>query len=100
MYVCVCVCVCVRQVRVRTCTHAHPNSRTHLQEQVGMPLLCHGESTDPCSDVFDREAKWVREVRKIIFGCAPVCVHMSASVCVGACCRLSPIFVCSVSASA
>jgi len=24
-------------------------------EQVGMPLLCHGESTDQTSDVFDRE---------------------------------------------
>ena len=57
-----CVCVCVFVCGRCECTHAHPNSRTHLQEQVGMPLLCHGESTDPCSDVFDREAKWVREV--------------------------------------
>jgi dihydroorotase len=30
--------------------------------EVGLPLLCHGESTDQCSDVFDREAKWVKEV--------------------------------------
>mmetsp|Transcript_7325 Transcript_7325/g.25173 ORF Transcript_7325/g.25173 Transcript_7325/m.25173 type:complete len:274 (-) Transcript_7325:1921-2742(-) len=31
-------------------------------EEVGMPLLCHGESTDPTVDVFDREATWVRNV--------------------------------------
>lgn len=32
--------------------------------EVGLPLLCHGESTDQCSDVFDREAKWVKEVQR------------------------------------
>ncbi len=32
--------------------------------EVGLPLLCHGESTDQCSDVFDREAKWVKEVQE------------------------------------
>jgi dihydroorotase len=31
-------------------------------EQVGMPLLVHGESTDPAIDVFDREKAFIDEV--------------------------------------
>jgi dihydroorotase len=30
--------------------------------EVGLPLLCHGETTDPSADIFDREALWVRDV--------------------------------------
>ena len=29
-----------------------------------MPLLCHGETTDPAADMFDREALWVSSVLK------------------------------------
>jgi dihydroorotase len=32
--------------------------------EVGMPLLCHGETTDPAADMFDREALWVSSVLK------------------------------------
>eukprot|EP00283_Hemiselmis_rufescens_P010973 CAMPEP_0173418958 /NCGR_PEP_ID=MMETSP1357-20121228/953_1 /TAXON_ID=77926 /ORGANISM="Hemiselmis rufescens, Strain PCC563" /LENGTH=352 /DNA_ID=CAMNT_0014381513 /DNA_START=35 /DNA_END=1093 /DNA_ORIENTATION=+ len=32
--------------------------------EVGMPLLCHGETTDPEADMFDREALWVKTVLK------------------------------------
>jgi dihydroorotase len=31
-------------------------------EQLGLPLLVHGESTDPAIDVFDREAAFIEEV--------------------------------------
>jgi dihydroorotase len=31
-------------------------------EELGMPLLVHGESTDPAIDVFDREAAFIEEV--------------------------------------
>lgn len=30
--------------------------------EVNMPLLCHGETTDPEADMFDREALWVKTV--------------------------------------
>ena len=31
-------------------------------EELGLPLLCHGESTDPAIDVFDREKAFIEEV--------------------------------------
>mmetsp|Transcript_15474 Transcript_15474/g.33619 ORF Transcript_15474/g.33619 Transcript_15474/m.33619 type:complete len:350 (-) Transcript_15474:2-1051(-) len=39
--------------------------------EIGLPLLCHGESTDPTVDVFDREAVWVERVLKPLIEAVP-----------------------------
>mmetsp|Transcript_63087 Transcript_63087/g.131131 ORF Transcript_63087/g.131131 Transcript_63087/m.131131 type:complete len:354 (+) Transcript_63087:94-1155(+) len=39
--------------------------------EVGLPLLCHGESTDQTVDMFDREATWVRNVLTPLVGMLP-----------------------------
>mmetsp|Transcript_27301 Transcript_27301/g.64798 ORF Transcript_27301/g.64798 Transcript_27301/m.64798 type:complete len:357 (+) Transcript_27301:79-1149(+) len=39
--------------------------------EVGMPLLCHGESTDQSVDMFDREATWVRQVLRPLVALLP-----------------------------
>lgn len=33
-----------------------------IMEKIGMPLLIHGEMTDPSIDIFDREAKFIEKV--------------------------------------
>jgi dihydroorotase len=43
--------------RVSRCFHA-----LERMEEVGLPLLVHGESTDPAIDVFDREQVFIEEV--------------------------------------
>jgi dihydroorotase len=43
--------------RVSRCFHA-----LEKMEQMGLPLLVHGESTDPAVDVFDREKAFLEEV--------------------------------------
>eukprot|EP00667_Euglena_gracilis_P014335 EG_transcript_14846 len=39
--------------------------------EVGLPLLCHGETTDPTADIFDREALWVQNVLKPLVEALP-----------------------------
>jgi dihydroorotase len=43
--------------RLSRCFHA-----METMEELGMPLLVHGESTDPAIDVFDREQAFIEEV--------------------------------------
>ena len=43
--------------RLSRCFHA-----LEKMQEVGMPLLVHGESTDPAIDVFDRERAFIEEV--------------------------------------
>ena len=43
--------------RLSRCFHA-----LEKMEELGMPLLVHGESTDPAIDVFDREQAFIEEV--------------------------------------
>jgi len=43
--------------RISRCFHA-----IEKMEQMGLPLLVHGESTDPAIDVFDREKAFLEEV--------------------------------------
>lgn len=43
--------------RLSRCFHA-----MEKMEELGMPLLVHGESTDPAIDVFDREQAFIEEV--------------------------------------
>src|SRR5262245_31398111 len=43
--------------RISRCFHT-----LEKMEQLGLPLLVHGESTDPAIDVFDREAAFIEEV--------------------------------------
>ncbi len=43
--------------RISRCFHA-----LEKMEEVGLPLLVHGESTDPSVDVFDREEAFIEEV--------------------------------------
>jgi dihydroorotase len=43
--------------RISRCFHA-----LEKMEQMGLPLLVHGESTDPAIDVFDREKAFLEEV--------------------------------------
>ena len=43
--------------RLSRCFHA-----MEKMEELGMPLLAHGESTDPAIDVFDREQAFIEEV--------------------------------------
>ena len=43
--------------RISRCFHA-----LDRMQQVGLPLLVHGESTDPAVDVFDRERAFIEEV--------------------------------------
>jgi dihydroorotase len=43
--------------RISRCFHA-----LERMEEVGLPLLVHGESTDPAIDVFDREKAFIDEV--------------------------------------
>jgi len=43
--------------RISRCFHA-----LEKMQQMGMPLLVHGESTDPAIDVFDREKAFLEEV--------------------------------------
>jgi dihydroorotase len=43
--------------RLSRCFHA-----LEKMEQLGLPLLVHGESTDPAIDVFDREQVFIEEV--------------------------------------
>ena len=43
--------------RISRCFHA-----LERMQEVGLPLLVHGESTDPAIDVFDREQAFVEEV--------------------------------------
>jgi dihydroorotase len=43
--------------RLSRCFHA-----LEKMEEVGLPLLIHGESTDPAIDVFDREKAFIEEV--------------------------------------
>lgn len=43
--------------RISRCFHA-----LEKMEEVGLPLLVHGESTDPSVDVFDREKVFIEEV--------------------------------------
>jgi dihydroorotase len=43
--------------RLSRCFHA-----LERMEEVGLPLLVHGESTDPAIDVFDREQAFIEEV--------------------------------------
>jgi dihydroorotase len=43
--------------RLSRCFHA-----LEKMQQMGLPLLVHGESTDPAIDVFDREAAFLEEV--------------------------------------
>jgi dihydroorotase len=43
--------------RLSRCLHA-----LEKMEEVGLPLLVHGESTDPAIDVFDREQVFIEEV--------------------------------------
>ena len=43
--------------RISRCFHA-----LEKMEQMGLPLLVHGESTDPAVDVFDREKAFLEEV--------------------------------------
>ena len=39
--------------------------------EVGLPLLCHGETTNPDADIFDREAQWVETVLKPLVEALP-----------------------------
>ena len=43
--------------RISRCFHA-----LEKMEQLGLPLLVHGESTDPAIDVFDREKAFIEEM--------------------------------------
>src|SRR5580765_1463503 len=43
--------------RISRCFHT-----LEKMEELGMPLLIHGESTDPAIDVFDREKAFIEEV--------------------------------------
>src|ERR1041384_1967488 len=43
--------------RISRCFHA-----LERMEEIGLPLLVHGESTDPAIDVFDREKAFIEEV--------------------------------------
>src|SRR5687768_14158727 len=43
--------------RISRCFHA-----LEKMQEVGLPLLVHGESTDPAIDVFDRERAFIEEV--------------------------------------
>jgi dihydroorotase len=43
--------------RISRCFHA-----LEKMEEIGLPLLIHGESTDPAIDVFDREKAFIEEV--------------------------------------
>ena len=38
------------------------STRWRRWKQLGLPLLVHGESTDPAIDVFDREKAFIEEV--------------------------------------
>ena len=42
--------------RISRCFHT-----LEKMEEVGLPLLVHGESTDPAIDVFDREQAFIEE---------------------------------------
>ena len=41
---------------------AHIHGALALMEKAGMPLLVHGEVTDPAVDIFDREAVFIEQV--------------------------------------
>jgi len=40
-------------------------------QELGMPLLIHGESTDPCVDVFDREARFIDSTLRPLLAAFP-----------------------------
>ena len=43
----------------------------HKMEEIGMPLLIHGEVTDPDIDIFDREAVFIRRVLRPLINMFP-----------------------------
>src|SRR5437763_5722398 len=52
--------------RISRCFHT-----LEKMEELGMPLLVHGESTDPAIDVFDREKAFIEETLGSLLGRFP-----------------------------
>jgi dihydroorotase len=60
---------------------AHCRATLARMEEVGLPLLVHGESTDPAVDVFDREAVFIEQTLQPLLKDFPalrlVCEHIT-----------------------